>query len=255
LNQVETAPAVGITPTINGVVNGASFVPGIEAGSWVSIFGSGLANVADPGVSGLGSEIANGFLPTTLDKVSVTINGKNAYVAFISREQINVQAPDDTAQGPVNVVVTNNGVVSAPFTAQLQPAAPGLFQFGATHYGIATRYPDYAPIANPSVVPGTVAAKPGDILTLWVTGLGPTQPPAVAGKVVTTSAPTASPVTVTVGNTSVNVLGAATTSHSVGLYQINIQLPQSIALGDQPVIATVAGFQSPTGVNLYIANP
>jgi uncharacterized protein (TIGR03437 family) len=254
LNQVETAPIFGVTPTIDGVVSAASYVPGIQAGSWVSIFGSGLANVADPGVNGLATEIANGFLATSIKTVSVTINGKSAYVAYISRGQINVQAPDDSAQGPVSVVVTNNGVVSAPFTAQLQPAAPGLFQFGATHYGIATRYPDYAPIANPSVVPGTVAAKPGDILTLWVTGLGPTQPPAVAGKVVTTSAPTASPVTVTVGNTSVDVVGAATAPNSAGLYQINIQLPQSIGSGDQPVVATVGGFQSPTGVNLFIAN-
>ena len=254
LNQVETAPIFGVTPTIDGVVSAASYLPGIQAGSWVTIYGSGLANVADPGVNGLATEIANGFMPTSIKGVSVTINGKSAYVAYISKGQINVQAPDDSAQGPVSVVVTNNGVASAPFTAQLQPAAPGLFQFGATHYGIATRYPDYAPIANPSVVPRTVAAKPGDILTLWVTGLGPTQPPAVAGKVVTASAPTATPVTVTVGNTSVNVLWAGTTSNSVGLYQINIQLPQSIGLGDQPVVATVAGFQSPTAVNLFIAN-
>jgi uncharacterized protein (TIGR03437 family) len=125
---------------------------------------------------------------------------------------------------------------------------------GATSYGIATRYPDYAVIGNPAVVPGTVAAKPGDILTLWCTGLGPTQPPAAAGKVVTTSAPTASPATVTVGNTGVNVLGTATTADAIGLYQINIQLPQSIGSGDQPVVATVGGFQSPTAVNLFIAN-
>ena len=254
LNQVLTAPIVGGPPTINGVVSGASYVPGIQAGSWVTIFGSSLSDVADPGVSGLATEIANGFLPTSLDFVSVTINGKDAYVAFISKEQINVQAPDDTAQGPVTVVVTNHGVASPPFTAQLQPAAPGMFQLGATHYAIATRYPDYAVIGNPATVSGTVAAKPGDILTLWCSGLGPTQPPAVAGKVVTASAPTENPATVTVGNTAVTVMGAATTSDAVGLYQINIRLPQSIGSGDQPVVATVAGFQSPTGVNLYIAN-
>ena len=154
----------------------------------------------------------------------------------------------------VSVVVTNHGAVSATFMAQLQPVAPSLFQLGATSYALATRYPDNAVIGNQAVVPGTVAAKPGDILNLWLTGLGPTQPPAPAGKVVTASAPTASPATVTVGNTAVNVLGAATTANAVGLYQINIQLPQSIALGDQPVVATVAGFQSPTAVNLYIAN-
>ncbi len=252
--QVLTPPSGGLEPTINQVVNGGSYLPGIQAGAWVTIGGFGLANVADPGVNGLPVEISNGVLPTSLDSVSVTINGKNAYVAFINRQQINVQAPDDSAQGPVSVVVTNHSAVSAFFTAQLQPAAPGLFQWGATNYAIVTRFPDYAHIGNPSAVPGTLAAKPGDILTLWATGLGPTQPPGAAGKVVTASAPTASPVTVTVGNMGVNVIGAATTSASVGLYQVAIQLPQSIGLGDQPVVVTVAGFQSATGVNLFIAN-
>jgi uncharacterized protein (TIGR03437 family) len=251
--QVFTPSSSAVGPTINAVLTIGSYLPGIQAGAWVSIFGFGLADVADPGVNGLATEIANGVLPTVLDGISVTINGKSAFVAFISREQINVQAPDDTAQGPVSVVVTNHGAVSTPFMAQLQPAAPALFQLGTTHYAIATRYPDNAIIGNPAVVPGTVAAKRGDILTLWCTGLGPTQPPATAGKVVTTSAPTASPATVIVGNVGVNVMGAAASSDAVGLYQINIQLPQSIGLGDQPVIATLAGFQSPTGVNLYIA--
>ena len=251
--QVMTSSSSAVGPAITDVLAGASYLPGMQAGSWVSIFGYGLANVADPGVSGLANDIVNGVLPTVIMGVSVTINGKSAFVAYISREQINVLAPDDTAQGPVSVVVTNHNEVSAPFTAQLQPTAPAMFQLGATSYAIATRYPDNAVIGNPAVVPGTVAAKPGDILTLWCSGLGPTQPPAVAGKVVTASAPTASPVTVTVGNLGVNVLGAATTANAVGLYQINIQLPQSIGPGDQPVLATVGGFQSPTAVNLYIA--
>jgi uncharacterized protein (TIGR03437 family) len=252
--QVMGPSSSAVGPAITDVLDGASYLPGIQAGSWVSIFGYGLANVADPGVSGLGAALANGILPTVIMRVSVTINGKSAFVAYISREQINVLAPDDTAQGPVSVVVTNDNEISAPFTAQLQPAAPGMFQLGATSYAIATRYPDYAVIGNPAVVPGTVPAKPGDILTLWCTGLGPTQPPATAGKVVTASAQTSSPVTVTVGNTAVNVLWAGTSSNYFGLYQINIQLPQSIGSGDQPVVATVAGFQSPTAVNLFIAN-
>jgi uncharacterized protein (TIGR03437 family) len=251
---VLTSPSSAVGPTINAVLTGGSFLPGIQAGSWVSIFGWGLANVADPGLSGLNAALVNGFLTTAIKGVSVTINGKSAFVGYISREQINVLAPDDTAQGPVSVVVTNNGAASAPFTAQLQPVAPALFQLGATSYGAVTRYPDYAVIGNPAVVPGTVSAKPGDILTLWCTGLGPTQPAATAGKVVTASAPTASTATVTVGNTSVEVLGAATTADAIGLYQINIRLPQSIGSGDQPVVATVAGFQSPTAVNLFVGN-
>jgi uncharacterized protein (TIGR03437 family) len=62
-------------------------------------------------------------------------------------------------------------------------------------------------------------------------------------------------MTVTVGNTGVNVIGAAVTIGSVGLYQIAIQLPDSIGLGDEPIVGSVCAFQSPTGVNSYIANP
>ena len=50
------------------------------------------------------------------------------------------------------------------------------------------------------------------------------------------------------------MIGAAVTIGSVGLYQIVIQLPDSIGLGDEPIVASVGGFQSPTRVNLYIAN-
>jgi uncharacterized protein (TIGR03437 family) len=151
---------------ISGVVNGASFQPGISAGSWVTIQGTGLADT-NPGRIWKNEEIVNGNLPTRLDGVSVTINGRAAYVYYISPTQINVQAPSDSGVGPVNVVVTNNGVVSASATAQLQTFAPAFFQYSGTSYAIATRFPDNALVANPSTIPGTVAAKPGDVIILW----------------------------------------------------------------------------------------
>jgi len=85
--------------------------------------GHGLANT-NPGRTWRADEIVGGRLPTALDGVSVTINGKAAYVYYISPAQINVQAPTDGATGAVNVVVTNNGSVSAPATAELLAFAP-----------------------------------------------------------------------------------------------------------------------------------
>ena len=75
--------------------------------------------------------IANGLLTTVVGGISVTINGKNAFVGFISQQQINVQAPDDSAQAPVSVVVTNHRAVSAPFTAQLQAHGDRFVSLGA----------------------------------------------------------------------------------------------------------------------------
>ena len=111
-------PAIAKTA---GVVNGASFQAGICAGSWVTIQGTKLANSSRTWRT---SEIVNGKLPTQLDGVNVQINGKPAYVEYISPTQINVQAPSDTALGPVNVQVTNNSVTGDPVTAQLQAASP-----------------------------------------------------------------------------------------------------------------------------------
>jgi hypothetical protein len=52
-------PSSAVTPAINQVVTAASYLPGIQAGSWLSIFGWDLADIADPGVNTLAVGIAN----------------------------------------------------------------------------------------------------------------------------------------------------------------------------------------------------
>jgi len=248
VSQAGGLPAA--TPVISSVVNGASFQPGIEAGSWVTILGTNLANTI-PGRTWRADEIVAGRLPTALDGVSVTINGKTAYVYYISPGQINVQAPSDAATGAVSVVVTNNGAVSAQASALLQTSAPAFFQYSGTPYAIATR-PDYTLVGNPSAIPGTVAAAPGDVLILWATGFGPSNPAMGAGAVVSMAPPVATLPMVTVGETPVTMLGAALSPGSAGLYQIAIQLPASLPAGIAAIRATVGGFTSPAGVNLFV---
>ena len=239
-------------PVISSVVNGASFQSGIEAGSWVTILGSNLAGTF-PGRTWRGDEIVGGRLPTALDGVSVTIDGSPAFVEYVSPQQINVQAPSDAATGNVSVVVNNNGVLSSPAPAQLQAVAPAFFTYTGTNYAEASRYPDYAPVANPAVVPGTVAAKPGDVLTLWGTGFGATTPAVPAGTVVTGAPVTAVPPTVTVGGVAAAMIGAALSADSVGLYQVAIQLPANVPTGVVALQASVSGFQAEA--LLYVAAP
>jgi uncharacterized protein (TIGR03437 family) len=251
---VVSAATVG--PNISAVVNGASFQAGFEAGSWVTIQGSNLANT-NPGRIWRTDEVVNGVLPTSLDGVSVTINGLAAYVYYISPTQINVQAPSDTKLGPVNVVVKNNGAASAAFPATLQQFAPAFFQYTLqdtlTPYAIATRYPDNALIGNPSAIPGTVAAKPGDVLILWATGFGPTDPPTPAGIAVTGAPKAATLPSILVGGVAVTPIYAVLSPGSAGLYQIAIQLPASLPTGVAVVQASTGGVQSPGGVDLFVA--
>jgi uncharacterized protein (TIGR03437 family) len=212
-----------LAPVITEVVNGASFQPGIAAGSWVTIRGARLAN----------TETVNSGLPASLDGVSVSINGKTAFVYYVSPTQINVQAPSDTAVGSVNVVVTNNGITSAPATAQLQEAAPAFFQDPATGYAVVTRNSE-------------------NVVTLWGTGFGATNPPAAAGVAVTGAPAVAAPVTVTVAGQPVTVLSAVLSPGFAGLYQVAIRLPGTLPSGPAAVQATTAGVSSPAGVMVLL---
>ncbi len=243
-------PAQSNLPTITSVVNGASFQPGIAPGSWVTING---ANLAASTRTWRADEIVNGQLPTALDNVSVNIDGNPASVYYISPTQINVQAPKDSATGPVAVQVTSNGVTSAAFTATLQPVAPALFLWSGK-YPVATHYPDNgytAPFGLFGGNPATTPAKPGDVIVLWGTGLGPTTPDTAAGWQVTTAAPLANVPVVTVGGAQAQVIGAAVSPGAAGLYQISIQVPE-VPDGDQVISVQVAGVKSSSGVYLAI---
>lgn len=238
-------------PRITGVVNGASFQAGIEAGSWVTIQGSGLANTF-PGRTWRDEEVVDGKLPTVLDGVSVTINGKAAFVYYISPGQINVQAPSDSAVGPVSVVVTNNGIASAPATAQLQAAAPAFFTYLATGNVIASRVGDYALLGDPSVMPGVVAAKPGELVILWGTGFGPTNPAAPAGSAVVGAPVVVTAPTVTVGGVQAVVISTVLTTGDAGLYQVTIQVPANVPSGPAVLQAAVGGVQTQAGAVLFV---
>jgi uncharacterized protein (TIGR03437 family) len=58
------------------------------------------------------------------------------------------------------------------------------------------------------------------------------------------SFPTANPVAVTIGNQPATVFGAALAPGFAALYQVAIQIPDSLADGDYPVVATVSGQSS-----------
>lgn len=117
-NQAQVAPS--ISP--GGVVPLDSTVGTIQPGEWVSIFGSNLASA---------TAVWNGDFPVSLGDTSVEINGKAAFLSFVSPGQINLQAPDDPATGEVTVVVTTAGG-RATATVTLNPFAPSFNLLDAT---------------------------------------------------------------------------------------------------------------------------
>ena len=94
-SHASQAEAPSISP--GGVVPLYSSVSTIQPGELVSIYGNNLAS---------GTATWNGDFPTSLGGTSVEINGKAAYLMYVSPGLINLQAPDETATGTVSVVVT-----------------------------------------------------------------------------------------------------------------------------------------------------
>jgi uncharacterized protein (TIGR03437 family) len=250
-NVTLTPGSASTAPTINpnGVVPIFSSSTSIEPGSWISIYGDNLASA---------TSIWNGDFPISLGGVSVTVNSKPAYIWFVGPSQINVQAPDDTGTGSVNVVVTNESG-SATSTAVLSQFSPTFSLLDATHpagvlltpngsgaYGGGT----YDLLGPPGAFSfNTRAVRKGEVVELFGTGFGPTNPAVPAGKLFSGAAPAANPVTVTVGG-----IAQTLTAYEVGagLYQINVAIPSNSASGEIPLQATAGGVQTPATVRITV---
>ncbi len=123
---------------------------------------------------------------------------------LVSPGQINLQAPDDTAQGAVSVVVTT-GIGSASSTVTLNSVSPAFSLLDSRHiigiilrsngtgaYGNGT-YDILGPTGSCYGYP-TVAAQAGDEVELFGVGFGPTNPAVAAGKPFSGAAPVTNPV-------------------------------------------------------------
>lgn len=243
-------PAVVSTlPTITkgGVVSHGTASTTLQAGSWVNIFGTNLATTSRIWKD---SEIINGNLPTSLDGVSVNINGKPAYIYYISPTQINLQAPDDTATGSVAITVTNAAGTSNVATATLAAVAPAIFTLDGTYPAAviptAAGFDYLGPTAKFSYAR---PAKKGDVVAFFATGLGPASPAIAAGKVVPVPSKTVSQVTVTIGGIArtidAYIVGA-------GTYQFNVTIPPTVGTGDNTFVVRINGVQSQAGTAVTI---
>lgn len=255
--QVTLAPFDGIllqrqTPLsvpasrVNSVVNAASYQPAIASGGFVSIVGTGFGNSTR---SWAASDFSRNHLPVSLDGVSVTINGQPAYVEYISPTQINAIAPDDDAIGQVQVQVTTPQGPSYSGTVLKQKLSPAFFtyQSGTTSY-VAAVHLD-GTLVGPSG-PSSRPAVPGEMIEIYGTGFGPTNPASLTAQLISQPAPLNLPATVTIGGLNAQVQWAGLVSS--GLYQLNVQIP-NVGPGDQPLQTSVSGFQGATGVFISIA--
>jgi uncharacterized protein (TIGR03437 family) len=242
-------------PTITLVANAEGEAPTIAPNTWVEIKGTGLAPAGysspacAPGYCWQNSDFVNSQMPTKLDGVSVTVNGVSAFVYYISPTQLNVLTAPGAISGPVQVVVTNNGAISAGYTAQAEPLSPSFFVFNGGPYVAATHL-NGSYIGPTTLYPGlTTPAAPGETIVIYANGFGPTNVPVTSGAVTQSGVLSPMPV-IKIGGVTATVIFAGLSA--VGEFQFNVVVPTSLTGGDQTITATYGGSATQAGTLLTV---
>jgi len=261
------------TPPVISSIDSASAYgayPYFSSGSWLEIKGTNLADSADPRLTGStnpGQWTAGDFMgsnaPTVLDGISVSINGKPAYVWYLSTGQLNVQAPEDAATGNVSITVTNCNATSSKVSFARHALAPGLlapsnYTANGTQYAVATFQSDGAYVLNTAT--GTTfgltsrPAKPGDGIILYGIGFGDVTPSILPGVIAGGGNTLVNPVTVSFGSANAAIAYQGLAANFVGLYEFYVTVPSGLANGDYQLEVTQSKTSVPQTIYLTVHN-
>jgi len=246
----------GATPVISGVTT--AFAPaavGIAQNTWIVVKGSNLVPPATPAAGVIWSSapsFASGQMPTQLGGISVTVNGKPAFIYFFcsaatspvcTSDQINALTPLDSTLGSVSAVVNNNGISSAPITVNMNPIAPSFLLFDSAGHIVATHLSGSL-LGPANLYPGaSTPAKPGEVIVAYAVGFGlPTA--AIVNGSASQSGTLGSVPVCQIGGTAAPV---AASLISPGLYQLNLTIPSGAASGDNPISCVYGGSTTPSG--------
>ena len=215
----------------NGAVHGAHFnliggvkqVAPLARGQIFSVFGTRLAT---------GRSFADRVpLPRSLAGVTAKLAGTDVPLFFSDTGQLNAQIPFELPSGGTfPLVVTLGGLGSTPELITLTNTQPGIFTVAQSGSG-----PGVITDAPGTLIDTANPAQRGQVVIVYATGLGPTNPTVPTGEATPfgTLARAVDGVTVTVGGVPAAVDFAGLTPGFVGLYQVNVRIPDNAPLGEE----------------------
>jgi uncharacterized protein (TIGR03437 family) len=161
----QAAPAKNIFALQNAF--GANVTARVSPAEVVAIYGPGIGPA-----TAVSATPTNGFYPTTLGGVEVSVNGTNIPLLYVSANQINAVFPMEvTANSAATVRVTNGSAVSANYPVRIVGSSPEANRTVINQDGTINSF------SNPA--PG------GSIVTFWVTGFQSSFAPLIDGQVAT----------------------------------------------------------------------
>jgi len=251
-----TLSVIAPLPTINSVVNAASFLKGaVSPGEIVTLFGLNMGPVAAAYAT---VDPSTGKLATTIGGVQVLFNGTNAPMIYASATQISVIVPYEMAPyASPSVWVKFLGQTSNAYALTSATTAPGLFTQNAQGSGPGA-------ILNQNFSlngPGNPAAK-GSIVMVYMTGEGQTSPASVTGAITIPNLPppqvTPSPLLTSIGvlingQPALWTYAGEAPGLAAGLLQLNVQIPQTAQSGvPNSITVSIGPNMSQTGVTVSV---
>jgi uncharacterized protein (TIGR03437 family) len=233
----------------------------ISGNGWLEIHGTNLVP-ADTPATGVdwsnAPEFASGNMPTRLGAIdSVTVAGVPAYVYFYcsavtnpscaAGDQINVLSPAYNPPGVNQIVVTRNGVASAPYAIAEQPVSPAFPYFDAQGHVVA-RHLDGSLVGPATLFPGaSTPAKAGETVILVGFGMGiPNN--YVQGSAVQTF-PIPGPIRCFISGLFTSVPAAFI---SPGLVQLNVTIPPGTPSGENSIMCGAGAIPFPPGALITV---
>jgi uncharacterized protein (TIGR03437 family) len=244
------ATLAAASPTITQILNNSSGIPpglpnyGIAPSSIFIVTGTGLA---DTGVPALQSSAAPG-LPLKLNGASITVvvNGVTTYPAlyYTSPTQLAAVLPAATPVGTGTLTVTYDGANSNAASIQMVASAVGINHFNQIPIPLGIFNPNVdiavaTDAASGALLTFTNSGVPGEVITLWATGLGAD---AADSDTTFSSTPHAvnTPLKIYVGGVQAAILYQGSAGYP-GVTQINLAIPSSITTGCYVSLAAVTG--------------
>jgi large repetitive protein len=182
-------------------------------------------------------------LPTILGGTMVIIGGLEAPISSVSPGQINAQVPFELPAGqPYQVIVSANNALTTPQSFQAGAASPGLSVLPNGYV--------QASHGDGSAVTDAAPAAPGENVAIYLVGLGATTIPVSSGAP-GPGAPYASTSTapvITLNNETTTFTFAGLIPGLVGVYQVNLVIPQDAINGDLVLSLSENGAASNTGL-------
>ena len=246
------------------LATGAPVVSSISPNALISVYGQEFAprgtRVLSPVLDTAGRVAAN------LAGACLEIGGRRAPLFTVTENQINAQVPRELPPGQARATVilgcgTSSEQRSPEQTVAVAAVSPAFFNFPVDPDGrnpvVALHGGGPALVGPPGLIPGVTLtpAEPGEIITLYGTGFGATDPLLATGQIPGGAAGLANEVSFTFGGIAVpsrDVLYKGAAPCCAGLYQFAVRLPTVVPDGNAAVMATVRGVSTPRGPFLAV---